>query len=89
MKPGLFLSLYYAFTVAEFYHLTRKVANVRQEGRIYRANPERVYCSIISFLGPSFYAHSTYIFGNPRERHCYVADSQQENTKPFLICLLC
>lgn len=71
-----------------FYHLTRRATNVRKEGQTYRANPERVHSSIISFLEPSFNAQSTYTFGNPRERQCNVADSQQGSTKTFLLCLL-
>lgn len=67
MKLRLVASFYYAFTVAE----------VRKESQVFRANIERVHSSVISFLGPSFNAHSTYIFGNPWERHCNDADNQQ------------
>lgn len=67
MNLRLLPSFYYAFSVAE----------VRKESQVFRANTERVHCSVISFLGLSFNAHSTYIFGNPWERHCNDTDNRQ------------
>lgn len=64
-------SFYYAFTMAE----------VRKERQVFRANLERLHSIVISFLGPSFNAHSAYIFGDSWERHCNDADNQQRKTK--------
>lgn len=71
-----------------FPHLNRRVVNERKEGQVYTCNLERMYSSIISFLGPPFNAQSTHIFGNPKGRHCNVGDSQQGTTKTFFVIML-